>query len=83
MGQLPILLVITKNKQEGGSLEVEMKREHPSDIREYFIPKNEVIEKNLMPYLNRNYLDKHNAVQRTAKELLRNGIPVIAAPKLH
>lgn len=70
-------------KHEGGSLEVEMKREHPSDIREYFIPKNEVIEKNLMPYLKRNYLDKHDAVQRTAKELLRNGIPVIAAPKLH
>jgi hypothetical protein len=70
-------------KHEGGSLEIEMKREHPSDIREYFIPKNEVIEKNLMPYLKRNYLDKHEAVQRTAKELLRNGIPVIAAPKLH
>ena len=70
-------------KHEGGSLEVEKKREHPSDIREYFIPKDEVIEKNLMPYLKRNYLDKHDAVQRTAKELLRNGIPVIAAPKLH
>ena len=70
-------------KHEGGSLEVEKKREHPSDIREYFIPKDEVIEKNLMPYLKRNYLDKHDAVQRTAKELLRNGILVIAAPKLH
>ena len=70
-------------KHEGGSLEVEKKREHPSDIREYFIPKDEVIEKSLMPYLKRNYLDKHDAVQRTAKELLRNGIPVIAAPKLH
>lgn len=70
-------------KHEGGVLEVEEKREHPSDIREYFIPKDEVIEKSLMPYLKRNYLDKHDAVQRTAKELLRNGIPVIAAPKLH
>ncbi len=70
-------------KHEGGILEVEEKREHPSDILEYFMTKNEVIENNLMPYLERNYLDKHDAVQRTAKELLRNGIPVIAAPKLH
>ncbi|MBU4562498.1 hypothetical protein KKB17_03715, partial [bacterium] len=70
-------------KHEGGIPEVEKKREHPSDILEYFMPRNEVIKSNLMPYLERNYLDKHDAVQRTAKELLRNGIPVIAAPKLH
>ncbi len=70
-------------KHEGGIPEVEEKREHPSDILEYFMPRNEVIKSNLMPYLEQNYLDKHDAVQRTAKELLRNGIPVIAAPKLH
>jgi len=45
--------------------------------------KNEIIEKNLMPYLEQNYLDKHEAVQRTAQELLKNGIPVKAATKLH
>ena len=70
-------------KHEGGIPEVEEKREHPSDILEYFMPRDEVIKNNLMPFLERNYLDKHEAVQRTAKELLRNGIPVIAAPKLH
>ncbi|NLL62388.1 MAG: hypothetical protein GX240_06420 [Candidatus Atribacteria bacterium] len=70
-------------KHEGGIPEVERSREHPSDLLDYFISKNEVIEKKLMPYLERNYLDKHDAVQRTAQELLRNGIPVKAAPNLH
>lgn len=70
-------------KHEGGIPEVEEKREHPSDILEYFMPRDEVIKNNLMPFLERNYLDKHEAVQRTARELLRNAIPVIAAPKLH
>jgi hypothetical protein len=36
-----------------------------------------------MLYLEKNYLDKYDAVQRTAKELLRNGIHIIAATKLH
>ncbi|GAI97626.1 unnamed protein product, partial [marine sediment metagenome] len=31
----------------------------------------------------RNYLDKHAAVQRTATALLKAGIPVLAAPLLH
>ena len=70
-------------KHEGGIPEVERSREHPSDLLDYFIPKNEVIEKKLMPYLERNYLDKHDAIQRTAQELLRNGIPIKAAPNLH
>jgi len=70
-------------KHEGGIPEVEEKREQPSDILEYFMPRNEVIKNNLMSSLERNYLDKHDAVQRTAKEFLRKGIPVIASPKLH
>ena len=70
-------------KHEGGIPEVERSREHPSDLLDYFISKNEVIEKKLMPYLERNYLDKHDAIQRTAQELLRNGIPIKAAPNLH
>ena len=70
-------------KHEGGIPEVEKSREHPSNLLDYFIPKNEVVEKKLMPYLERNYLDKHDAIQRTAQELLRNGIPIKAAPNLH
>lgn len=70
-------------KHEGGIPEIEKKREHPSNILEYFLPKNEIIEKKLMPFLQQNYLDKHDAVQRTAKELLRNGIPIKVAPLIH
>jgi hypothetical protein len=70
-------------KHEGGIPEVEEKRGHPSDILDYFIPKAEVQKKGLMPLLERNYLDKHDAVMRTAKKLLQKGIPVLAAPLLH
>jgi hypothetical protein len=36
-----------------------------------------------MPLLERNYLDKHAAVNRTAEELTRAGIGVRAASLLH
>ena len=70
-------------KHEGGILETEKSREHPSDILEYFLPREEVEKQGLMPALERNYLDKHDAVQRTATALLKEGIPVLAAPLLH
>ena len=70
-------------KHEGGLLDVESKREHPSDILEYFIPKKEVLEKGLMPELTANYLDKHDAMNRTAKALSEQGLAVVAAQNLH
>jgi hypothetical protein len=70
-------------KHEGGEINVEEKRQHPSDILEYFIPKNELIEKNLMSYITQNYLDKHEAINNTAKALTKKGLSFIAAPKLH
>jgi hypothetical protein len=70
-------------KHEGGILETEERREHPSDILEYFLPKEEIEKQALMPALERNYLDKHDAIQRTATSLLKEGIPVMAAPLLH
>jgi len=70
-------------KHEGGILETEESREHPSDILEYFLPKEEIEKQDLMPALERNYLDKHDAIQRTATSLLKEGIPVLAAPLLH
>jgi hypothetical protein len=70
-------------KHEGGILETEETREHPSDILEYFLPKEEIEKQGLMPALERNYLDKHDAIQRTAASLLKEGIPVLAAPLLH
>ena len=37
----------------------------------------------LMPKLELNYLDKHASVNRTARMLTENGIPLIAAWHLH
>jgi len=70
-------------KHEGGVPEIEQTRDHPSDILEYFLPKTEIEAQQLMPALERNFMDKHASVQRTAGELLRAGVPVLAAPLLH
>jgi hypothetical protein len=70
-------------KHEGAPPEIERAREHPSDILDYFMPKREIIEKGLMPKLLANYLDKHDAVNRTAKTLTEKGLTFIAAQNLH
>ncbi len=70
-------------KHEGGAPDVDSGREHPSDILEYFLPKEEIEAKGLMPLLERNYLDKHDAVNRTARALTEKGLSFIAARNLH
>jgi hypothetical protein len=70
-------------KHEGGVPEVEKTRNHPSDILDYFLPKKELIEKGLTSELLRNYLDKHDAVNRTAKALVEHGLKFVAARNLH
>jgi len=70
-------------KHEGGDPDVERTREHPSDILEYFLPKEEIIKQGLMGTLERSYLDKHNALNRTAEALTKAGIGVICAWNLH
>jgi hypothetical protein len=70
-------------KHEGGMLDVEKTRKHPSSILDYFILKKDIIEQGLMPKLTLNYLDKHDALNRTAKVLTERGLTFIAARKLH
>jgi hypothetical protein len=70
-------------KHEGGDLEVERTLEHPSDILDYFIPKKDIIDRGLMPALERNFIEKHNAVNHTARALAEAGISVVAARNLH
>ena len=70
-------------KHEGGSPSVEAKRDHPSDILEYFMPKADVVAQGLMPAMERNYLDKHDAVNATAVALTKRGLSFIAARSLH
>ncbi len=70
-------------KHEGGDIEVEKSREHPSDILEYFLPKEEIMKQGLMDFLTINYMDKHNSTTKTAEALIKAGIPVIVAKNLH
>lgn len=70
-------------KHEGGEIDVDSKREHPTDILDYFLSKSEIEEKGLMPHLLRNYLDKHEAINNTAKALTEKGLTFIAAQNLH
>ncbi len=70
-------------KHEGGDPEVDEAREHPSDILDYFRDKTEVIESGDWAALERNYLDKHDALNRTAWALTQKGLSFVAARKLH
>ena len=70
-------------KHEGGDPEVERTREYPSDILDYFRDKAEIEDSGDMPLLERNYLDKHDALNRTARALTENGLAVVAARNLH
>jgi hypothetical protein len=70
-------------KHEGGVPEIDVTREHPSDILDYFRDKSEVVESGDWPHLLRNYLDKHDSVNRTARALTENGLSFVAARNLH
>ena len=70
-------------KHEGGEPDIEAGREHPSDIFDYFVARDAALSEGLMPALEGNYLDKHDAVNRTAAALLRAGVGVRAASLLH
>ena len=70
-------------KHEGGDPEIDCSREHPSDILDYFMPKEEVISQGLMDAMQLNYLDKHDAVNSTAEALVKAGIGVLGAWNLH
>ena len=70
-------------KHEGGDPDEDSARAHPSDILDYFRAKAEIEASGDMPALLRNYLDKHNAVNQTARALTEHGLSFIAAPKLH
>jgi hypothetical protein len=70
-------------KHEGGDVVVEQQREHPTDILEYFMDKQDIINQGLWNYLRINTLDRNDAVNSTAKALIENGIAVRAAKNLH
>jgi hypothetical protein len=70
-------------KHEGGDPETDGAREHPSDILDYFRDKAEVKESGDWDHLALNFLDKYDALNRTAWALTENGLSFIAARNLH
>jgi hypothetical protein len=70
-------------KHEGGKPEVDSAREHPSDILDYFRDKEEILQAGDWYHLEQNYLDKHDAVNFTARALTENGLSFVAARNLH
>jgi hypothetical protein len=70
-------------KHEGGEPEIEQTIPHPSDILDYFIAKGDVEKAGLMPALEKNYMEKHRSVDLTAQALVKAGIGVVCATRLH
>jgi hypothetical protein len=70
-------------KHEGGDPEIEQTREHPSDILDYFRDKEEIIASGDWEHLTLNFLDKFDAVNRTARSLTEHGLSLVAAQKCH
>ncbi|MCK4370588.1 MAG: hypothetical protein KAW03_05935 [Candidatus Lokiarchaeota archaeon] len=70
-------------KHEGGDVEIDENREHPSDILDYFRDKQEIIDSGHWEFMRINHLDRYIAINTTAKILTENGIDIIVAQNLH
>jgi hypothetical protein len=70
-------------KHEGGDPEIDRARPHPSDILDYFRDKAEVMSSGDWDCLTLNYMDKLDAVNKTAWALTEHGLSFVAAQNLH
>ena len=70
-------------KHEGGDPEIDATLEHPSDILDYFREKQEVIDSGDWDHLQRNFIEKVNAANKSAWALTEKGLSFVAAPELH
>jgi hypothetical protein len=70
-------------KHEGADPEIDEKRQHPSDILDYFREKQEIIDSGDWEYLRLNFMDKFEATNKTAWALTENGLSFTAAQNLH
>ncbi len=70
-------------KHEGADPEIDVEREHPSDILDYFRDKDEIIEAGDWDHLTLNFSDKLDSLNKTAWALTENGLSFIAAKHLH
>jgi hypothetical protein len=70
-------------KHEGGDPEIDSARPHPSDILDYFRDREEVVASGDWDHLTQNFIDKLEAVERTAEALTRAGLSFVAAGVHH
>ncbi len=70
-------------KHEGGDPEIDKTRDHPTDILDYFLSKEQINEMGIMEHLRLNVLDRLDAVNTTAKILTKNKLSFLAAKNLH
>jgi hypothetical protein len=71
-------------KHEGGEVCTEKERAHASDILDYFMPRCDMEKDNeLCQCMLQNYLDKHDAINNTARALTEKGLAFVAARNLH
>lgn len=70
-------------KHEGGEPEVERTRERPSDVRDYYRGKDEIVTSGDWDHLALNFQDKFNSLNRTAWALTERGLAFLCAQNLH
>ncbi|MBN1963377.1 MAG: hypothetical protein JW910_01945 [Anaerolineae bacterium] len=70
-------------KHEGADPELDETRPHPSDILDYFRDKDEICASGDWNAMQANFLDKFDALNRTAWALTERGLSFIAARELH
>jgi len=70
-------------KHEGGDPEIDSTLSHPSDILDYFRDKQEVIDSGDWDNLQRNFIEKVAAANKSAWALTEKGLSFVAAPNLH
>ena len=70
-------------KHEGGDPAVDGARPHPSDVFDYFRTRAEVVASGDWENLQRNFTDKLDATNHTARALTEHGLSFVAARNLH
>jgi hypothetical protein len=70
-------------KHEGGDPQIDSARPHPTDILDYFRDREEIVASGDWDHLTQNFIDKLEAVERTAEALTRGGLSFIAAGVHH
>ena len=70
-------------KHEGGEPEIEQTRPRPSEIQDYYRPKDEILASGDWDALTLNFLDKFDSLNQTARALTEHGLAFVAAGNLH